>query len=113
VKHLVICSAGATASARTWYRQEIRRSELWWKGRLENQMNVSQVWWKEKTDHWWREYSVAEARAARFQAQFEETNRRLGALRNTMAKRESVRYLAPQLVRRIVSQALSLVRGKR
>lgn len=120
MRHLVLCSAGATASARTWYRQEIRRSEQWWQERLsksqdwwKNQISVTEAWWKDKTDHWWREFSEAEVRAARYQFQFEETNRRFAALRKTMARRESVRYLAPQLVRRIVSQALSLVRGKR
>ncbi len=113
VKHLVICSAGATASARMWYRQEVRRSELWWKERVATLLAESEVWWKDKTNHWWREFSAAEARAVSYQSQLEESARRVASLRKTMAQRDSVRYLAPQLVRRIVGQALALLRGKR
>jgi hypothetical protein len=104
-KHLVVCTAGATVSVRKAYR----RSELAWKERLKQ----SEIWWKDKTDHWWREYSVQEANAVRWQAQFQDVNTRFGALRKTMAQRESIRYLAPQLVRRILGQMIAIVRGKR
>lgn len=131
VKHLVLSTAGATASARTWYRQEIRRSELWWKGRLSHSENwwteqitafraeteahkiKNDAWWQEKTDHWWQRYSEQAAEADHWRMEFEQAHARLVALRRLVSQRESVRYLLLQPFRRVAGRILSLGRGKR